>query len=390
MLTMQTDSFSCVRSQTRFALLDEPAVAPDRMTAWFAAVFGLVVICVTEIPVHAAQPRPMVELRAGTQLLEGAVLQRSATTIEVLGRDGKIWDFKPDQIQRWRDLPLSFRAASAMEIRSSLERDLDGRLDVSTSGHFIVACPKGQSSRWVERFESLLRSFRHYFAVRGLDPQDPQFPLIAVVWPNQHEFLVAARDEGTRLSSSVLGYYSLKTNRVSLFDSTTHGGGDWGQNASVIIHEATHQSAFNCGVHNRFSPPPRWLAEGLGMLFEACGVYDSRRYGDFSDRINRGRLQQFRTFVAKGRHPQTWLQLVKSDVGFSRNVGAAYAESWAFSFFLVESYPAKYCAYLKRTAARPDFVTVTEADRLADFKAVFGDDFVMLEASFVRFIAGIK
>jgi hypothetical protein len=307
-----------------------------------------------------------------------------------LGRDGRIWDFKPDQIQRWRQLPLTFRAGTAAEIRTALTRELDGRLDVSGTGHFIVACPRGQTGRWAERFESLLRSFRHYFAVRGLDPQPPQFPLIAIVWPNQHDFLLAAREEGTRLSTSVLGYYSLKTNRVSLFDSSAQPGSDWDHNASVIIHEATHQSAFNCGLHNRFAPPPRWLAEGLGMLFEARGVWDSHRYPDASDRVNRGRLQQFRGYQAHGRKPQAWLSLVKSDADFGRNPAAAYAESWAFSFFLVETVPAKYCAYLKRTAARADFTVASPADRLADFKAVFGDDFRMLEAAFLRSIAAVK
>lgn len=82
--------------------------------------------------------------------------------------------------------------------------------------------------------------------------------------------------------------------------------------------------------------------------------------------------------------------LIDSDVLFDRNSAAAYAESWAFTFYLSETMPAKYNAYLKCTAARPDFVPASTIDRMNDFKAVFGADFTMLEARFLRYIAAIK
>ena len=41
--------------------------------------------------------------------------------------------------------------------------------------------------------------------------------------------------------------------------------------SDTIIHEATHQTAYNVGVHARFADQPRWLVEGLAMMFEAEG-----------------------------------------------------------------------------------------------------------------------
>ena len=64
--------------------------------------------------------------------------------------------------------------------------------------------------------------------------------------------------------------------------------------------------------------------------------------------------------------------MVASDELFRINPAAAYAEAWAMSFFLVETEPAKYVEYLKRTAARPPFDAYTAAERTADFTAVFG------------------
>jgi hypothetical protein len=59
------------------------------------------------------------------------------------------------------------------------------------------------------------------------------------------------------------------TNRVFLFDETAgKSKANWSENAVTIIHEATHQTAFNVGVHRRFAAEPRWLVEGLATMFK--------------------------------------------------------------------------------------------------------------------------
>ena len=75
---------------------------------------------------------------------------------------------------------------------------------------------------------------------------------------------------------------------------------------------------------------------------------------------------------------------------FRLNPYAAYAEAWAFTFFLVETEPQKYVRYLKRTASRPPFKDYTPAERTADFTAVFGDNWAMLEARFLRYMARVE
>jgi hypothetical protein len=83
-------------------------------------------------------------------------------------------------------------------------------------------------------------------------------------------------------------------------------------------------------------------------------------------------------------------EIVASDELFRTNPGAAYAEAWALSFFLEETAPSKYIAYLKRTAAKPPFHECTPAERIADFTAVFGTDWRMLDAQFLRFMAAVR
>ena len=72
------------------------------------------------------------------------------------------------------------------------------------------------------------------------------------------------------------------------------------------------------------------------------------------------------------------------------NPPAAYAEAWAFTFFLVETEPRKYAQYLARTAERPPFSEYDTARRMADFTAVLGKDWRMLDARFLRFMAEVK
>jgi hypothetical protein len=165
---------------------------------------------------------------------------------------------------------------------------------------------------------------------------------------------------------------------------------NWQQNASVIIHEATHQTAFNTGEHNRYCPPPTWLAEGLATMFEAPGVYDAHDNPQLSERINRGRLRDFRLLVESHHSPEVLASMIASDQLFRINPSAAYAEAWAFTFFLVETEPQKYARYLTLTASKEPFSKYGAAQRTADFTAVFGSNWRMLEAQFLRFMKGIK
>ena len=78
------------------------------------------------------------------------------------------------------------------------------------------------------------------------------------------------------MQPGTLGHYDPASNRVFLFDATKDAGYDWSENADTIIHEATHQTAYNVGVHKRFIAAPRWMVEGLATMFEARGVWNAQ------------------------------------------------------------------------------------------------------------------
>jgi hypothetical protein len=327
----------------------------------------------------------------GTRL-EGTPLAWSENLVFLLGRDGRLWDFAPNEAQDYRKTASEFRPYTANMLRARLESELGRAYEVSGTGHFLVAYPRGQKEQWAERFEEMYRSFIAYFSVRGFRLQQPPFPLVAIVWSSKEDFQRYTMRDGLKPTSDLLGYYSLDTNRVTLFDvgDGRANSADWQRNYSTVIHEAAHQTAFNTGIHNRFAPPPRWVAEGLGTLFEARGVNNSRAYTNQSDRINRERLEQFRQYRASRRKPDSLMQLIASDRAFDRDAMAAYGEAWMLTFYLVETLPREYAQYLARTANRPAFTEYTAAARLADFTAVFGSDFRMIEARFSRFVDSLR
>lgn len=346
-------------------------------------------ICAVPLNLTAAEPLIRLDLRGRT--LEGTPLAASEKEVLFLGRDGQLAEFPPNLAMNYSRLPGNFRSYSQAEVRGGLLREFGQGYEVSGVGHYLVVHPAGKRDQWAPRFEELYRSFVQYFAARGWQLTEPRFPLVAVVYPRQVDFWQQAAKEGLPRSNGVLGYYSPITNRILMFDATTSSAGfDWTHNNDTIIHEAAHQTAFNTGVHTRFSDAPRWIVEGLGTMFEARGVWQSRSNPHQSDRINEGRLEAWRNYAKSRRQPGTIGQLVSSDRAFATDADGAYAESWALSFFLMETMPKKYSEYLAKTAARSAFIAYPAPERLSDFMAVFGSDLTMLDARMQRFLAGLK
>jgi hypothetical protein len=332
-----------------------------------------------------------IELKLNGRRIEGTPLAWSSADIAILGRDGRLWSFSPREAADFRRTADGFRGYSPADMRGQLQREFGKSFAVSGTGHYLVVHPTGERDLWASRFEELYRSFVHYFSRRGWRPVEPQFPLVAVVFPRQEDFRRYAAANGKRLLNGTLGYYSPGTNRIMLYDATAqYGAANWHINAETIIHEAAHQVAFNTGVHHRFATTPHWLAEGLATMFEAPGVWNSRLHPNRRDRINDLQLESFRRYLSKRSSGEALNQVIVSDRLFSSDPTSADAESWALTFFLVETMPRKYMDYLRRTAARPAFSEYGPEDRLRDFTESFGNNLPLLEAHYSRFMQGLN
>lgn len=327
----------------------------------------------------------------GGEVLEGRPLDWTDSRMTLLARDGRLHEFAPSRAREARKTSPSFRGYSSEEMRQRLYEEFGSRFDFSSTQHYLVAHPRGERGVWADRFEDLYRSFVRYFRVRGFSAKEPPYPMVAVVFGNQSEYRRYVTDSKSGAPSGALGHYEPRSNRVYLYDQSSAGGDDrWDDTAATVIHEATHQTAYNVGVHTRFAVGSRWVSEGLATMFEARGVYDSRSYDRGDSRLNRGRLIDFQRNVLPGRPLGPIKTFIASDQAFERTPIQAYAQAWALTYFLSETRPKEYASYLALTAARPLFSDYPPAERVADFRRVFGEDLALLDSHFVSFAKELR
>lgn len=350
----------------------------------------LLAMCCLSVVVRAEGPAPFMMLtHIGGEQLEGQPLTWNDDQMLLLGRDGQLYEFPPKAAQKSKKTASTFRGYSILEMRDRLREEFSKSFDISYSQHFVVAHPKGVWSVWPDRLEALYRSFTHYMSVRGFNIDEPRVPLVAIVFRNQGDYYNYAAANGQKLQPNMLGHYSPASNRIFLYDEGLEEGQDWAASLDTVIHEAAHQTAYNVGIHRRFAEQPRWLVEGLAMMFEARGLWDPRSTHTQKDRLNRGRLNDFR-YLLKSRSANALPQLIASDQQFQTDPAAAYAEAWTLSFFLCETRPQAYCDYLAKVGSRKPFSKYPAKKRLADFAQYFGSDFKQLDAEMLRFVGDLK
>ncbi len=333
---------------------------------------------------RAEPARFMMRATIGGRELEGQPLAWTKTQMLLLGRDGALYEFPPDAAKNAKRTAAAYAGYTSSEMRTLVGQEFGPTYQVSTTAHFVVVHPRGRWDEWGDRLESLYRSFTHYMAVRGFRTREPAVPLVAIVFRNHDNYYDYAAAGGLKLQEGTLGHYDPVTNRIFLYDVSGEEK-DWADDAETIIHEATHQAAYNVGVHTRFAEQPRWAVEGLAMMFEGRGVWDGAANRTIADRINRYRLNYFRS-TADERKKDWLLRLVASDHGFEVQGLTSYAEAWMVTFYLCETRPQQYSAYLAKVAAREPFASYPSQERLADFHRAFGHDLDLLAAQLERFV----
>ena len=327
--------------------------------------------------------------------LDGRVLVKAADGgVLVEGRDGRLWTIKPDQLKSLTEQPDPFQLMTADELGASLQAELraaelPGEFDVLKTEHYVLVSNTGRPyAEWNARiFERLLQTFRDYWTSQGVELAAIDRPLAAIVLANQQQFASFAKTDGSPLSAAGLGYYSITANRIVLFDFTTTKSQVSAKtqaevikrvtsvpgSVATVVHEATHQIAFNTGLHRRYADNPVWLTEGMAMFFESAD-YSSRDAGKNVGRVNSPRLLRFRDYVRK-RPADSLLTLVRDNARFGQADTApeAYPEAWALTYYLMKSRPKEYAAYLRLIAEKPQLQWDDPETRLANFRSAFGD-----------------
>jgi hypothetical protein len=325
------------------------------------------------------------QIRVDGHAYEGRLVGRDAERLMFQERDGALRTFDLDRVSDWKKTSSSFAAKTYRELRGDLQAEFGRGFVVSGASQYVVVHSPG-GEVWAERLDDIYRSFFRFFELRGLRLSSPEFPLIAVVFPDKPAFDVYAREHGFKLSPQVYGFYAPATNRVYLFDRPTPGAtrGSWELGRQIVYHEASHQLAYNAGLHSRTGEMPQWLVEGLGTYFETKAVW-SREPSTAQTRLHPDQAATYLDFVAKQKG--TYLQdFVANDGLFQREPLDAYALSWALTYYLTEQNSSAYLRYMQKIAALPPGTEYGAKQRLADFEATFGSDWRLMEANVARLV----
>jgi hypothetical protein len=391
-------------------ILGFEALMARSMRFWLTLVGSLFVL-IARCPAGTAPS--LLELSVHGQKLLGKLEAKGSNACWFIERDGKLSFLEINQIDSIRTVAPRFREFSLAELRDQLRRSLPKQFRIDGTGHFLI-CSENNSHRIGEICEDTYRTFYRYFTVRGFKISQPEFPLVVIVFPDHASFVSYCRKDGIEPPSGLLGYYMRLTNRVALFDAGQDLKADRkpakstdqlafsnretairfdgmveGNLHDTIVHETTHQCAFNMGLHSRIGPTPKWVIEGLATMFEAPGIRDSQKNSASKSRINRSRYLWFGNYMHSRRQPHSLVDFVASDDLYSSATLDAYSEGWALTFFLAETRHSSYGRYLKLIVQRNPLAAYSAAERVADFRKAFGD-IKTVETDYLRFFEKLK
>ena len=330
----------------------------------------------------------------------------------LLGRDGRLWTVPPEDLVSHKSDDEPFEPMSQDEIGKQVLAELPAGFELHVTAHYVIAHNTSRAyAQWVGAlYERLYSAFTNYWDKRGFDLHEPKLPMVAVVFADRQTYTTEVEGELGDAAGVIVGYYSLQSNRVNMYDLTglealRQPNDRRGSAAQIshmlsrpqaepmvatIIHEATHQIAFNCGLQTRFADVPVWLSEGMAVYFETPDLGSSRGWRTIGA-VHRSRLAQFRAYLPK-RPANSLMTLITDDkrIRDPRRAPEAYAEAWALNYYLIRQRPKEYVAYLRAMSAKKPLIFDTPEERLQDFQAAFGQNVQALEMEFLRYIEKIR
>jgi hypothetical protein len=144
----------------------------------------------------------------------------------LLARDGQLFTVGPKK-QVSRELAHKpFTRLNAEELGQDLKEELGPGFEIVQTRHYVIATSAGPVyARWCgDLFERLLTGFLEHWKGLGLALTEPAWPLPAVVFASEQDFKDHAAAEAGEFGETSKGYYSIRTNRIVLFDLTAPRG----------------------------------------------------------------------------------------------------------------------------------------------------------------------
>lgn len=346
------------------------------------------------------------------RLLEGRIEQEAEDgSMLFLGRDGRLWTLQKDQIVSQQANADPFTPFDRQYMEDLLLKELPAGFKARHTDHYLVAYNTTDAyAVWCSKlYERLYVGFQRYFRDRKWELKDSEFPLVVILFEDKPGYQEYGREAVGDAIGSVVGYYSLETNRIATYDLTgleqirqpgarpsstvlinqalSVPAGE--MNVATMMHEATHQLAYNLGVQSRTGQNPLWLSEGLAIFFETPDLRNSKGWGKIG-LVHYARLNRFRQIFAHGKAPRLQTLLATDDLLRDPHTALdAYAASWSLCFYLLKRQPREMVSYMQELAAAEAPTSPTAEERLEQFQKHFGD-LNKLEKRFLEYITRLQ
>jgi hypothetical protein len=328
----------------------------------------------------------------------------------LLSADGTLWSVPPEDLVKHKHDDEPMKPFSAEQLGERMRQELPG-FDVHATQHYVICHNTSRAyAQWCGAlFERLYKAFTNFWSRKDFELHEPEFPLVAVVFADQPSYAAYAGKDLGDGAKSIPGFYSLRSNRMTMYDltgvETLRRAGDRRTSAvqinqmltrpeaerlvATIVHEATHQIAYNCGLQTRHADIPVWFNEGMATYFETPDLSSSKGWRTIGA-VNPVQLAGFRQYLQRPRPTDSLVSLLSNDDRLrdpKRKVDA-YGESWALTYFLIRHRPKQYMTYVKMLSEKKQLVVDDVDTRLREFQQAFGD-LDELDSEFVRQMAKV-
>lgn len=368
-----------------------------------------VIAWLSALPVTHAVERLQTKIDGKSVFLTGKVLLEGADgDVLLMTPEGRALVIQgADIVERTKD-EQPFTPMKREEVARRVLAELPPGFKVYMTSNYVICYNTSLAyAQWCGAlFERLNRAFDTYWDNRDFKLTPPEFPLVALIFDGKETYSRFVREELGDATSSIVGFYSPKTNRINMYDLTgveeLRSGNDRGSSSArinqilsqpnagplvaTVVHEATHQLAYNRGLQTRLADNPAWVSEGLAVYFETPDLKSSKGWASIGA-VHRGRLQQFRAYLQK-RPEDSLVTLIRDDKRLKDAHTAidSYAEAWALNYYLLRTRSKDYVQYLRQLSTLQPLMKETPEVRLKLFLSTFGSDLQKFDSEFLRYM----
>ncbi|MGE0756287.1 MAG: DUF1570 domain-containing protein [Pirellulaceae bacterium] len=288
-----------------------------------------------------------------------------------------------------------FEACSADELLALLAARLPGH-KLKKGRHYVYAYNTGEAFARAAQglLESMVPGIVSHSRQQKLDTQDPEFPLVAIMFRTRQEF-----DAFRPMPDGIVAYYDPIANHVVMYEESplyrVKPELAMQQAISTIAHEGAHQILHNIGVQQRLSVWPMWLSEGLAEYYAPTGFGKKLRWKG-AGHVNDLRMFELELYL-KGRTADAPDgQMVEHTVSAARLTSTGYAAAWSLTHFLAKTQRDEFHAFLGHISRMGPLETCGEAvspgvvpANLQTFRDHFGVELTQIESRLVKHLKSL-